>query len=461
MLKDLLKILFSYSPCCIKKKIEYVYSFIPSSNIFWKYKWKIGKSQWYNQEKLKELQIKKLRILIRHVYENVPYYHKIFQSLALNPSDINTINDLSKLPILTKEDIKKNFEDLKAKNFKKFHSRFISTSGSTGEPLGLYIDEDKFKITGAFNSRHLSWIGYEQWQKRAFIRYSIRSLHKGGVKESFRRFFSYKDNILELQIDRVSGNEAEILEKLQEFKPEVITSTPSAFFFLAMYMREKKINNLQPRAIVTTSEILFSSQRRIIEEQFKCRVFDCYWSSEFVAMAHECSEGNLHLDTEYGIIEFLNSKGERVNPGDKGFVVATQFDNFAMPLIRYNTGDIAVLSPRICPCGRKLPLIFSLEGRREETVVTKNGNIIERLDPGFGHILGVKLCQIVQKQKGQIIVKVVKNSDYSETSRIKLIETLQKQIDGEMEIEIEFVPDIYPTKTGKYQFLITKVPIEL
>ncbi len=281
------------------------------------------------------------------------------------------------------------------------------------------------------------------------------------MRESFRGFFPYKDVILELQIDRISGNEAEILEKLREFKPKVITSTPSTFFFLAIYMREKKINNLQPRAIVTTSEILFSSQRRIIEEQFKCRVFDCYWSSEFAAMAHECPKGNLHLDIEYGIIEFLNSKGERVNPGDKGFIVATQFDNFAMPLIRYNTDDIAVLSSRICSCGRELPLIDSLGGRREQMILTKNGNIIERLDSGFGHILGVKLCQIVQKQKGQIIVKVVKNDGYSDMSRIKLMETLQKQIDGEMEIEIEFVPDIYPTKTGKYQFLITKVPIEL
>lgn len=461
MIKRILRVFYSHSSPFFKKKIEYAYSFIPFINIFWKYKRKIDKSQWYSQEKLKELQIKKLKKSIRYAYENVPYYRKKFKSLGITPLDINTINDLAKMPVLTKKEIKNNFEDLKAVNFSKFLPVFVNTSGSTDIPLELYIDEKKQKITGAFNARQLSWLGYEQWQKRVHIRYNIAAAgqnHEDGlfVKKNLRQ-----DNILDLQIGRVRNNEAEILKELHEFNPEIIISTPSTFFFLAQYIQKEKKNNLQPRAIVTTSEILFFSQKSLIEKQFKCRVFDAYWGSELTVMVHECPEGNLHIDSEYGIMEILNSKGETVSAGQRGFIVATQLDNFAMPLIRYNTGDIAILSSQSCPCGRGMPLITSLEGRKQETIVTKNGKVVSRLDPSFGNISGIELCQIIQKEIGAIIVKVKKNNDFSELSRVNLTEILQKQIEDNIDIEFQFVPEIYPTKTGKFQFIISKVPFVL
>ncbi len=461
MIKGILKALYFCVPAFLKKKIEHAYSFIPFTNIFWKYKRKIDKSQWYNQKKLKELQIKKLKKSVRYVYENVPYYRKKFKSLRVNPLDINTINDLSKIPVLTKADIKNNFEDLKAKNFNKFLPILSNTSGSTEDPLELYVDKNKQKITGAFNARHLSWLGYEQWQKRAYIRYNISTVEQNHKNGLFGKKILRQDNILDLQIVRVRGNEAAILEELHEFEPEVIISTPSTFFFLAQYTQKEKIDNLQPRAIVTTSEILFFSQKNLIEKQFKCRVSDCYWGSELAVMVHECEEGNLHIDSEYGIVELLNSKGETVSAGKRGFIVATQLDNFAMPLIRYNTGDIAILSSQSCSCGRGMPLIASLEGRKQEMIVTKDGEIVGRLDSGFGNILGIELCQIIQKERGTIIVKIKKNNDFSELSRVKLTEILQKQINGNMNIEFQIVPEIYPTKTGKFQFIISEAPFVL
>ena len=120
----------------------------------------LNKSQWWSKEQIEELQNKKLRALIHHAYNNVPYYHRIFSQLGIKPEDIKTKDDLKKIPVLTKEDIRKNLPDLIARNVPKSQMIESHSSGSTGEPLKYYIDKQSYSAGWAQTFRCWRWAGF-------------------------------------------------------------------------------------------------------------------------------------------------------------------------------------------------------------------------------------------------------------------------------------------------------------
>ena len=419
----------------------------------------LNKSQWWKPEQLEELQNKKLRALIRHSYKNVPYYHRIFKENNLKPDDIKTKDDLKKLPFLTKDIIRKNLSDLLAKDFKKWKPRQNATSGSTGEPLKYYITMDSISIGWASGFRAWGWTGYKLGDKYAMLGGSSLVPKNITLKKRIRYLF---ERVLPLtSLYMTEEKMMEYARKLEEFKPKFIRGYPSALFILAKYLHENDYNDIRPRAVFTTAETLLPYQRKVIEDVFGCDVYDGYGCRDGNANAMECVEHTgYHIAAEQVIMELVSMKdGEHVSPGEMGEIIATDLHNYAMPFIRYAVEDVAVPSDEICPCGRGLPLLKSIEGRVFDIIKLKDGTMLSGV-PITGELddmESVKQYQIIQESNDEMIVKIVKEKSYTEEDTKRILRMLRERVGKEMNIKIAFVNEIPTTKAGKRRYIISKV----
>lgn len=455
------KTIYQNSPLSIQKFMMNVYRRIPFpicyGLAFMKTYHKLMKSQWFTRRQIEELQCKKLRALIKHAYINVPYYHKVMRKRGLNSDDIKKIKDLSKLPILTKDDVRNHFEELMAKNIKKYRPVLSHTSGSTGKPLKFYLCKRNRIMEQTLIWRYNNWTGYNYGDRVAILRGEILRSESGNP-------LLWKMNatgkILTLSsFDMSSANLKKYVQKIKENKIEVFRGYPSTIYILAKYLKKEDIDYIRPKAIITASETLLPYQRKLIEMQFECKVYDWYGSGERVGHAGQCSQGNYHIFSESGIIEFMKLD-EHVGGGELSEMICTGLNNYAMPLIRYKIGDLAKYSNDKCSCGRVLPVITSIEGRLDDILITPDGRYItpSGMTLAFEYIEGIKQSQIVQKSKNEIVVKIVKTEKYTDKDTSFLIVELRKRLGNEIDIKIDFVDEIPRTKSGKIPFVISKVP---
>jgi len=426
----------------------------------------LQESQWWSKEQLEEYQIRQLEKLLKHAYENVPYYRRVFDERGLKPKDIQDFDDLRKLPYLEKDDVRKNLKDLIARNIPKEDIEYVTTGGSTGIPLGFYIEKITNLIRMAFEWREWNWMGYNFGDRCVVLRGNVVKRKENGKPAWWE--YDRENNYLVLSTyDMTEENLPKYVKKIEEFKPKVIRAYPSAIDILARHIKE---NNLtintkgNIKAISTSSENLYPAQRKLIEEVFKCPIFDKYGNCEQVTILGECERHEGYHDfMEYSYTEVLNKEDKPVTKeGEIGEIVSTAFTNYAVPFIRYKTEDLVEYSTHSCSCDRQLPLIKSIEGRLQELIVTKNGNLISMVAMNMHSDIfdNVRQFQFFQNIPGKIIFKVVKKETYTEKDTRCIIQELQKKIKNQIEIEIKFINKIPFTKRGKYTFLIQKLPIE-
>ena len=248
------------------------------------------------------------------------------------------------------------------------------------------------------------------------------------------------------------------VKQLEQYAPAFIDSYPSALFSIAQHVRETgQPCAAGPSAIITSSETLLDYQREAIEETFGCQIFDQYGSAEMVVFASQCERGSLHVHSEYGHVELLDQGGHAVELGEPGEVICTGFLNEAMPLIRYQIGDSAVLGTEPCLCGRHFPVFKTVLGRLDDTIVTIDGRSIGRLDPIFKGARGIKETQIIQVSPERLVVKMVRGEQFVPTSAQSVVQELQRRIGEEMQIDLEFVDRIERSSSGKFRTVVSHI----
>ena len=424
-------------------------------------KW-LNKTQWWKPEQLEELQNKKLRALIKHAYEKVPYYHRIFKERGLTSNDIKTVEDLQKLPILTKDEIRKNFAELMAKDFENWKPIQNATSGSTGEPLRYYITKNNLSIGWASGFRAWSWAGYKLGDKRVTLAGSSLLPSHMSFKKRFR--YLLERNLPLSSLNMTEDVMEEYAQKIIKFKPKYIRGYPSALSILAKFLTENGIHDIQPVAVFTTAETLLPYQRKIIEDVFGCDVLDGYGCRDGGANAMECPEhSGCHIASEQVVMEFVKG-GEKVSSGEMGEIIATDLHNYAMPFIRYAAGDVGIPTDEVCSCGRGLPLLKSIEGRVLDIISLENGTMLSGLPltDEFEYIEKeksgtFKQYQIVQESKNKLLIKIVKGDGYTQEDTRRILKGIKKHVGGSMDIKVEFVNNIPATKTGKRLFVVSKI----
>jgi phenylacetate-CoA ligase len=461
--------LAEFLPYTIRELLKYFYGAIPPSirysRTFWETYNFLQESQWWARERLEEYQMQQLTKLLHHAYRNVPYYRKIFDERRLKPEDIQKLDDLRRLPYLTKEIIQKNSPDLIAQNYPKSKLQYTTTGGSSGNPLGFY---QEYGISGLKERAFL----FTLWRRIGFKIEDKSIVLRGNVVHSAseRKFWEYDPIDKKLILSPFHMTDETLpnyIARIREFKPKFVQAYPSAISILARFMM---LNNIEPfpsiKAILCGSENLYAWQRELLEKVFKCRVFSWYGLSEQAVLAGECEKGPCyHISPEYGVTELIGRDNKPVTKeGEMGEIVSTGLTNFVMPFIRYRTADLAVYGGYGCECGRNYALIKKIEGRLQELIFTKDKRIITLTALIFGQhfeaFYNVRKMQLVQEKEGDLLVKIVKTPQYSSNDETEILLKMQECVGNGLNINFDYVDDIPSTVSGKHRFLIQKLPID-
>jgi phenylacetate-CoA ligase len=248
---------------------------------------------------------------------------------------------------------------------------------------------------------------------------------------------------------------------IYSYKPKFIYGYPSSIYLLADYCRSHKINRIHFDAVFSTAEVLLPNYRTAIENQFQCEVSDEYGSYDGGGQALECqAHQGFHISVEKVILEILDENGQRLHPGKSGRIIVTDLHNYAMPFVRYEVGDIGLLNDKPCLCGRGLPILKSLEGRTTDIIKLSNG--ISIAGPAITLIFKdcpVKQYQLIQESKDKLLVKVVKDNNYSESDTDYILKLLRHHAGKDIKIEIEFCEYIPVEHNSKYKYVISKIPL--
>ena len=425
---------------------------------FWKLMDEFQRNEKLSMCEIKEFQDEKLKTIIRHAYENVPYYKTTMSNLKLLPKDIKGQIDLYKLPILTRKEVKLNFKKLRAVNYPENKLILGHTSGTTGTPLEFYWDNSVEIIHHVVDLRQKNWAGlmfgdrYASLQGRVIVPLDRK-------KPPFWRT-NYLNNQLFLSSFHLKKENIPIyIDKLLSFKPTAIEGYPSTLYILAKYLLLNRVT-IPLKAALTSSETLFPTQRETIAKAFQCEVFDFYGMAERVVYSSECEkhEGH-HLNLDYGIAEILDNSNNPVSDGKIGRIVATGLWNYGMPLIRYKTSDLTAISSDKCSCGRVFPLMEDVTTKDEDIVTTPDGRLISSsvLTHPFKPMHNIEESQIIQEDLHNITVKIVRTLSYSENDSKMLIKSMKERLGDDVSISLEFVESIQRTRNGKFRWVISNI----
>lgn len=419
-------------------------------DLYWR---QITASQWYDAERLRELQDEALRHLVAYCYDWVPYYRELFRKRGLHPSDIRTVEDLPKLPFLEKETLRAHGDELVSVQKKRWLLRRAHTSGTTGKPLTVYRDLDNVVYEYATLQRQWLWGGLQRNDRIATLKGEKR-VPADRNKPPFWRY-SPSERKLVMSSYHLSRRNAEAyVEALRKFRPKGLEGYPSSIYALARFMAEQGIT-IPLKAVFTTSETLEPRQRQLIEEVFACRVFDYYGQAERVVAIHTCEHGSYHVLPEYGIAEFLPING--VGNGNVYELVGTGLHNLAMPLLRYRLGDTVELGVERCPCGRAYPTVKAIVGRRDNYLVTPSGALIGRLDHVFKGARHIVEAQLVQEVVDRVEVRIVPDNGFHSSDADYVRRKLQERVGSRMEVTIRVVDRIPRSKSGKFRAVVSRV----
>jgi phenylacetate-CoA ligase len=435
---------------------------LPALPAFWKTYRLLKKSQWWTREKLEEYQIQNLSKLLSHAYENVPYYKKVFDERGLKPKDIQNFNDLQKLPFLTKEIIRDNLDDLKAKNYPLAKFEYVTTGGSTGVPLGFYYEKGVSRaIEWAFIKSLWDRVSYRFRDKSAVIKgYVIRSASQGQFWE--KALFG-KWLILS-SYHMTEKNLPKYIEEIKKYKPKFIQAYPSAITILARFMKQHGVAPFSGvKAILCSSENMYPGQRELLEGVLQCRVYTWYGHAERAVLAGECEQSAYHhIFPEYGITELVREDGSQIKDDkETGIIVGTGLTNYAMPLIRYKTDDLAIRANGVCKCHREYPLLQKVEGRwLQEFIITKNNRPISitAINMHSDVFDNVDQFQFYQDRKEEVVLNIVRRDTYTDRDTEYIRRELVRKLGDDIALTFRFVDHIPRTRSGKYNFLIQRLP---
>ncbi len=415
----------------------------------------LNSSQYYPLHHLELDQLKRLNELLRYASARVPYYFgKVWA--------INSLEEITQFPVITKWDIQSHFVDMISMlPFKHVISK--RTGGSTGSPLLL-------KHTAITHAYHLAamWRGYgwasvEMGDSRAHFWATPQSA-KGRIMAKVQDFIA---NRRRFSASAFSAKDLDAyIKRLDSFEPTYLYGYSSMMEVLANYMLDSgRRLNFTPNAIITTGELLTPERRAIIQQGFYSRVFDEYGCGEVGTIAHECEHGNLHINSENLIVEILDDNNEPVPEGTVGNVVVTLLRNHVMPIIRYKIGDLASLSTEHnCPCGRHLPVLTPPKGRVMDYFKARDGRTV--YGNHFIHNLLatfqepnkiIKQIQVVQENYNLFYFNIIPGKDYSQYVEDLLVGIARSNFGNNVSVEVNVVDNIPRAASGKLRTVICKV----
>lgn len=415
-------------------------------------------TQYWPLPELQQLQAERLRALLLHAQRQVPYYREAFARSGFDPArDFHGVPDLVRLPLLDKAAIRENIEALKADNAQNLVR--YNTGGSTGAPLTFFVGRHRVSHDVAAKWRATRWWNVDIGDREIVIWGSPIEL------SAQDRVRMVRDTLLRTELMSAfattqSGLDGHV-ERIRQRKPKMLFGYPTVLARIAAHAEERgvRLDRLGIRVAFVTSECLYPSQREQIERVFGCPVANGYGGRDAGFIAHQCPAGKLHITAEDIVIEVLDPEGRQLPPGESGEIVVTHLQSGDFPFIRYRTGDVGVLDPEPCSCGRTLPVLKEIHGRTTDFLINQDGTLIH--SAALAYIMrdlpAVRAFKVIQETLDWTRVQIVYDGQFDERARQGVEAGFHARMGKQVKIDVELVPEILPEKSGKYRYCVTKL----
>jgi phenylacetate-CoA ligase len=437
------------------KIVRQLYSLIPQEfRINYKYylnaRKLITSTEFLSKEQLQNFQLKKMRQIVNYAWNNIDGYRDIWQKNKFHPDQIKSLEDIKRIPFVTKEILRENLDRFTNKNIKSL--QYATTGGSTGIPFGFYQQAKNRMIEMAFIhdmwSRHYKDISLKT--KSVILRGSkVEGIYQ--IDERGLILSSYDINL---------KNVKKYIELIEEYRYPIFQAYASAISLMAKIMKENDLTiNHKFKLITIGSEPLYDFQKMLIQGIFHTKLSHWYGHTEKTVLAGNCEKfEKFHVYPQYGITEIIKSDGDSAGVGEVGEIVGTSFWNYATPFIRYRTMDFAEAGECSCKeCGRKYQLLNNIEGRLQDFVINSNKEVITLRGfffvQDFNAFSNIRQMQIVQSKVGEIDINIIPTENFRRDDEMEIIRKIESVSNHKIVANVNLVQDISRTKTGKLRFL--------
>ncbi len=420
----------------------------------------------WKREKFEAYQSKRLKKIVRYAFK-VPVYRAKFEEKGLRVEDINSINDIQKIPVITRDDLRRGYPDgIIPYDFDKRMGKIVTTGGSTGKPLSVYVDwqtmvESYGTVFSMLRANGFNWKNLRMACIGNFNPYRVDQEYILGVYKAIK-FLPLANRI---KLLRIESHPLKLLEELDRFRPDYIAAHGGMLLNLAHWMRKGYGKNIRPKVLVTSGSMLDNYTRSYVEDTFGCRIMDVYSCVETgCAIAFQCKEGRYHIHSDFVIVEALDENLEPLPPGKRGRACVTRLYGRGTPIIRYaGLDDWIVLSDEECSCGIETPIIDKIEGRTSRDIILPDGRVypsgVFTLVADVLRELGtfkIKRFQVVQRRIDKLEILLVVDEDMRDVGPPldvifkKIKDAYQEKVGDDVEIEVKEVKEIKDDpKTGK------------
>lgn len=420
----------------------------------------LEKSQWWSREQLEAYQFQMLKRTVEHAYAVSPFYKERWDRAGVRPERLRSLDDIRRFPTIDKNDLREHIDRMISPEVDRRTLIEFCTGGTTGPGVVIPFEETFRNRSRAFMWHLWERVGYRPGELAAVLQHR-------DCPPDINDGIYYMDkpsNGVVLSAHRLSaGTVDRYVDVLRKHRPRVLIAYPSLAYLFASYLKESGFDEKLFDLVILGSETLYEFQRKALEEVFQATVRIHYGHIESCTLFGYCEHSNVyHVQMEYGFTEFLKDDGTAAAPGEVGEVVATNFENRALPLVRYRTGDLAEPAAGRCDCGRQYPLVEQIVGRKGDYIRTPSGAthspiLVEFLMDRIlldGRDRFADL-QIVQTAIDEVVVRVVPGNQYHPEDVDHFCRLLDHELGGQVRVRSEKVASIPRTERQKKSLVVS------
>ena len=411
----------------------------------------LSKRPSWSKDQIQSYQLQRLRVILNEAKKHSPYYQ---QQQLPTAEDIKTLDDFSKIPVTTKDDLLLHPPEKRINQRYSIQDLIVSkSSGSTGKAFDVYYDVFSFNtfILAGLRLYKMAF-PYQPWHLQTYIYTSPYPLN------SFLGFYPLNF------ISTLTPIE-ETIENLRNRPPDLLVCYPSHLRSIADRMTKEDFQRIRPKAINVNSEMSSAAEREHLSQLFGCFVFDDYSSEELTRIASQCQHKNYHLFDDINYIEIVDDDGRPLPEGQIGHIVGTNLHNLGMPLLRYKQGDRGSIRSKSCACGRNFRLLENLQGRQNDAFLLPNGKTLSSgylLDLTYEVFLTypgtVSAFCLIQRQTSLWELELVPGKNWHSNTAHQILSHLQSLLkQPDVQLQTKIVQDVTKTKSGKANPIISLV----
>ena len=408
-----------------------------------------------SSERSAERRDERLRALVAHAYDRVPYYRERFTQAGVTPSDIRSVADIERLPVTEKRNLQERpIEEITDRMVDPGELVSTMTSGYSGEPFVI-------RRTRAEQARWArTWLddilraGLRTEDRVATI-FTLREGQPDGIG-TLAALGLVRETVVDCSLDP-----PEILRRVAGIRPDFLRGMAGVVDRLAVETPAAELLHIRPRVVWVSGEVLTAVARTRIGNAFGASVHNAYGTHEVGLLASDCPRGELmHLGRPDLLVEVLDSVGRPVEASGTGEIVVTALDSFAAPLIRYRLTDVVTRGPEDCPCGRAAPTLAHIEGRSIDYFEMADGRRIHPyriLSPTLAAAPWIRQYQLVQESQERIVLRYVAQETQDDEARRGLSMAVAPLLGPGVDFRVESVSWIPRTHRGKTRAILSLV----